>query len=194
MIRKLSKASKNIKRPQIFYVKKVWNSRSTCRWLFKWYSVSPFKPITLNTDFGVASEEDQKRREEPIQPSDILDSVIYVNIERLDDSKPMKVSSLNNPYTEEIWTPTWNFFSIKLFDLHKLVKHFPPQCISYVQDRSNWVEKARNVIEASPTLFHQALCLPPFQKEKASTSTVGWLLSGQNFLNLKEKKITREDE
>lgn len=27
----------------------------TWRWLLRWYSVSPFMPITLSTDFGVAS-------------------------------------------------------------------------------------------------------------------------------------------
>lgn len=28
---------------------------NTCKWLLRWYNVNPFKPITLNTDFGVAS-------------------------------------------------------------------------------------------------------------------------------------------
>jgi len=34
---------------------RVEESGGTCRWLLRWYRVSPFMPITLSTDFGVAS-------------------------------------------------------------------------------------------------------------------------------------------
>lgn len=33
-------------------------STFTCKWLFKWYKVKPFKPINLKTDLGVASGKD----------------------------------------------------------------------------------------------------------------------------------------
>lgn len=37
----------------------------TCKWLFRWYNVKPFKPISLNTDLGVASENKIYIKTEP---------------------------------------------------------------------------------------------------------------------------------